>query len=52
MTLKEVAKYLRVCNLTARRWLTSGALKGTKINKRGDWRVAKKDVENYLKKFN
>lgn len=52
MTPKEVANYLRIHHVVVKRWLNAKQLKGTKINSRGDWRIKKKDLEDYLDKMN
>jgi len=47
LTVKEVAEYLNVHELTVRRHLESGKLKGYKVGNR--WRIKRVDLEAYLK---
>lgn len=47
LTLKEVAKYLRVSERSVLRYIESGKLKASKI---GHWRIFQKDVEKSLAK--
>ena len=47
MTVKEVAKYLNVTELTIRRHLELGKLKGHKVGR--VWRIKRQDLEEYLK---
>ena len=49
LTIKEVAKILKVHEETLRRWDNSGKLPAVKINDRGDRRYRKKDIEKFLK---
>ena len=44
LTVKETAEYLKVTEITIRRWLEKGKLKGTKISRKA-WRIREKDVE-------
>ena len=47
MTVKQLADFLQVTELTIRRALTSGKLKGFKIGR--DWRIEKEAVIEWLK---
>ncbi len=47
LTLKEVAKYLRVSERSILRYIESGRLKATKI---GQWRISQTDLNNFLTK--
>lgn len=46
LTLKEVAKYLRVSERSVLRYIASGRLKATKI---GYWRISKEALEDFIK---
>ena len=46
-TLEEVADILRVSIQTVRRMIADGELPATKI--RGQWRVRKEDLEEYIR---
>lgn len=48
LTLKEVAKLLRVSPLTIKRWGKSGKLPAIRINSRGDRRYRKQVVLKLL----
>jgi excisionase family DNA binding protein len=48
LTVPEVAKALRVTELTVRRWLWSGRLKARQASKRGVWRIAQSDLDTFL----
>ena len=45
LTIKEVAKYLRVSERSVNRYIESGRLKASKI---GQWRISQKDLEEFL----
>jgi len=47
LTVKEVAKFLRVSERSIFRYISNGRLKGIKV---GYWRIAKKDLETFLEK--
>ena len=47
LTIKEVAKYLRVSERSVNRYIESGRLKASKI---GQWRISQKDLEEFLNK--
>lgn len=47
LTIKEVAKILRVSERTIFRYIKSGKLKASKI---GHWRISEKDLESFIKK--
>ena len=46
-TVKEVATFLKVHEITVRRHLESGKLKGFKLSS-NRWRISKADLEEYL----
>jgi len=46
MTLKEVAKHLRVTVLTIKRW--DDRLKPIRINTRGDRRYIRENIEKFI----
>jgi excisionase family DNA binding protein len=48
LTVDEVAVRLRVHAQTVRRWLRSGQLKGTSINRRAGWRISEREVQRFL----
>lgn len=52
MTRREVANYLRVSPLTIFYWANKGILPSVKINKRGDMRFKKEEIDKYLEKLN
>ena len=45
LTIKEVAKYLRVSERSVNRYIEAGRLKASKI---GQWRIFRKDLEDFL----
>jgi excisionase family DNA binding protein len=47
LTIKEVAKYLRVSERSVLRYIEAERLKATKV---GYWRVSEKDLEDFIKK--
>lgn len=47
LTIKEVAKYLRVSERSVLRYIEASKLKASKV---GWWRVKQSDLENFLKK--
>jgi len=47
LTVKEVAEYLNISELTVKRHLYSGKLKGYKAGRQ--WRIKREDLEEYLK---
>lgn len=46
MTVKQLAEFLQVTELTIRRALTSNKLKGFKIGR--DWRIEKEEVIKWI----
>lgn len=46
LTIKEVAKILRVSERSVNRYIESGRLRAVKI---GQWRIRQKDLEKFLK---
>ena len=46
LTIKEVAKYLRVSERSVLRYIEAGRLKATKV---GYWRIKESDLEKFLK---
>lgn len=47
LTIKEVAEILRVSERSVNRYIEAGKLKASKI---GQWRISKKDLEDFLNK--
>lgn len=47
LTIKEVAKYLRVSERSVNRYIEAGRLRASKI---GQWRISQKDLEDFLNK--
>jgi len=48
LSVKETAEYLNISEITVKRHLYSGKLKGYKAGKQ--WRIKQEDIEEYLKK--
>ena len=48
LTIKEVAKYLRVSERSVNRYIESGRLKASKI---GQWRIKESNLEEFLNKY-
>lgn len=48
LTIEQVAEELAVGAPTIRQLLKSGELRGLQIGGRGMWRVAPKDIEDYI----
>jgi excisionase family DNA binding protein len=46
LTIKEVAKILRVSERSVNRYIESGKLRASKI---GQWRIKESDLERFLK---
>lgn len=46
LTIKEVAKFLRVSERSVNRYIESGRLRASKI---GQWRIKESDLEKFLK---
>ena len=49
MTLSDLRKYLRTNHYNVKRLVESGIIPARQINERGDWRVLKADVDNWLR---
>jgi len=47
LTIKEVAKILRVSERSVNRYIEAGRLRASKI---GQWRIKESDLEKFLKK--
>jgi len=47
LTIKEVAKYLRVSERSVLRYIEAGRLKAIKV---GYWRVPEKNLEDFLRR--
>lgn len=47
LTIKEVAKYLRVSERSVTRYIEAGRLKAIKV---GYWRIREKDLESFISK--
>jgi len=53
LKLGEVARYLRVSNLTVKRLIKKGVLKGYKGDEKlGWWYVTEEDLQDYLNRLN
>ena len=48
LTVKDVARLVKVHPDTVRTWAKSGALRGTKVPGQGLWRFARQDVLNFM----
>jgi len=48
LTIKEVAKILRVSARSVNRYIESGKLKASKI---GQWRIKQSDLNKFLEKY-
>ena len=48
LTVEETAERLSVHEQTVRRWLRSGQLIGTSINRRAGWRVRESEIQRFL----
>lgn len=50
LTLKEAATALRVSELTLRRWLKQGLIRGAKLpTARAGWRIPRREIERLLR---
>lgn len=49
MTINDLRKYLRTSFPNAKKLVTDGKIPGNQINERGDWRILKSDVDNWLR---
>ena len=47
LTIKEVAKYLRVSERSVNRYIESGRLRASRI---GQWRIKESDLEKFFKR--
>ena len=52
LTLQEVADLLRIDVQTVKSWCKKGIIKYATVSPRGDKRIHKKDVIEYLQKLN
>jgi hypothetical protein len=50
MTINDLRKYIRTSHTNAKKLVLDGVIPGNKINERGDWRVLKEDVDEYLRR--
>ena len=48
LTVKEVAQLLRLKPISVHRWVHKGTIPVTRINKRGDLRFKREDIEKIL----
>jgi excisionase family DNA binding protein len=48
LTIKEVAKYLRVSERSVNRYIEAGRLRASRI---GQWRIKQSDLNKFLKKY-
>jgi len=46
LTIKEIAKYLRVSERSVNRYIEAGRLRASRI---GQWRIKKGDLEKFLR---
>jgi putative resolvase len=44
LTVAEVARMMRVAEVTVRRWIASGRLRATKVTDRSGWRIRESEV--------
>ncbi|HBK68403.1 MAG TPA: hypothetical protein DDZ91_07160 [Firmicutes bacterium] len=49
MTLSDLRKYLRTNHYRVKKLLEEGTIPGNQVNERGDWRVLKVDVDDWLR---
>lgn len=49
MTLSDLRKYLRTNHYQAKKLVEDGIIPGNQVNERGDWRVLKVDVDEWLR---
>jgi hypothetical protein len=49
MTLSDLRKYLRTNHYRVKQLVENGIIPGNQINERGDWRVLKVDVDEWLR---
>ncbi|MBU1599262.1 helix-turn-helix domain-containing protein [bacterium] len=52
LTVKQSAEILGVNPFTIRRWVDQGKLKGYRIGDRGDRRVKKSDLQEFITRHN
>jgi len=52
MTLTELKTMLRIHYNRAKKLLDDGIIPGIKINERGDWRILREDVIDYMRSGN
>lgn len=50
MTLADMMKYLRTGYYNAKKLLEDSIIPANQINDRGDWRVLKSDVDDWLRR--
>lgn len=50
MTIREVARFFRVCPNTIRLWNDKGLFPACHLGARGDRRFERKDIDNFLEK--
>ena len=48
LTIKEVARYLRVSERSVNRYIEAGRLRASRI---GQWRIKQSDLNKFLKKY-
>ncbi len=48
LTVEETAVRLSVHEQTVRRWLRSGQITGTSINRRAGWRISESELNRFL----
>lgn len=48
MTINDLRKYIRTSHSKARALVESGKIPGNQVNERGDWRVLKEDVDEFI----
>lgn len=49
LTVAEAAERLRICEEVVRRWLRTGRVSGTLLNRRAGWRIPESEVTRVLR---
>jgi len=49
LTLQEAVDRLKLHPDTLRRWLRAGTLRGTRLSRKGGWRIPSSEVERVLR---
>jgi excisionase family DNA binding protein len=48
-TVEQVAKRLQVAEVTVRRWLREGLLRGSRLPGKAGWRIPASELERFLR---